>query len=127
MSNAGSFKKGITPWNKGKKGCFGANKGSFSRENLVRKFETGIPVNQGRHNGVICTIDERVPHRDTRTGNIYMHRRRTTYARYVLQQAGIEIPPNCVAYHKDGDFENNELENLEVITRGELARRNRSG
>lgn len=31
--NEGRFKKGMTPWNKGKYGYIGANKTSFTKEN----------------------------------------------------------------------------------------------
>ena len=135
--NSGSFKKGhepwnkgktgFTPWNKGKRGYMGANRTSFTRETMPHQAEIGKPASYSdKHSGVVCAVEERVRVKDARTGKVYMHHRRTSYARYVLNQAGIEIPTNCVVYHKDGDFENNELSNLEVISRSELIRRNRA-
>jgi hypothetical protein len=54
-----------------------------------------------------------------------MHRKRISYPKYVLEQNGIEVPKGCVVYHKDGDIYNNDLDNLEIITRAELLMRNR--
>lgn len=119
--NKGSFKKGSIPWNKGKRGIWGANKTSFTRATLPTKTTIGKPKDNGKHGGVVCTVDERIPHKDGRTGKIYMHHKRTTYARFVLG----EIPKGCVVYHKDGDYKNNDISNLEIITRGELLRRNK--
>lgn len=119
------FKKGNIPWNKGTTGLTSANKTSFSREKIEEKYKDieGTPKYYER-DGYITTISERVPVK-SHNGKIYMHRRRIPYARYVLSQAGIDVPKGCIVYHKDGDNTNNELENLEVITRAELIRRNR--
>ena len=127
MINKGWFKKGIFSWNKGTKGVMKKNKGSFTRETLAVKTTIGKPNRGDRNSGVVCTTEERVPCKDARTGKYYMHHKRVPYARYVLEQAGIEIPKGCVVYHKDGDYTNNELDNLEIITRGELMKRNHTG
>ena len=36
-----------------------------------------------------------------------------------------DVPKGCVIYCKDGNPENFDIDNLELITRAELARRNR--
>lgn len=125
--NKGCFKKGSTPWNKDTKGVMKPNRTSFSRETLPHKATIGKPNQGDRHSGVVCTIEERHLRKDARSGKEYMHHKRVPYARYVLKQAGIEIPLGCVVYHKDGDYKNNELENLEIISRGELMKRNHEG
>ena len=127
MTNKGWFKKGILPWNKDTKGVMKRNKTSFTPETVPHKREIGEPNEGDRHSGVVCTIEIRVACKDTRSGKCYMHHKRVPYARRVLEKAGIEIPNGCVVYHKDGDYTNNELENLEVITRGELMKRNHQG
>lgn len=120
------FQKGDIPWNKGLSGYMGANETSFSRENILNKTKDieGKPRYNGK-DGLYCTVTERKPVKDSRKGKVYMHRNRIPYARYVLEQNGIEVPKGSVVYHKDGDIYNNELENLEVITRAELIKRNR--
>ena len=45
-------------------------------------------------------------------------------ARFVLLNAGVNLVPGVVVWHIDGDPSNNAPENLEFITRAELARRN---
>lgn len=125
--NKGCFEKGTTPWNKGTRGVMKKNRTSFTRDTLPCKAKIGKPNKGDRHSGVVCTVEERTPAKDSRTGKYYMHHKRIPYARYVLNQAGIEVPRGCVVYHKDGDYENNELENLEVITRSELMKRNHEG
>lgn len=124
--SSGQFTKGQTPWNKGKTGYMGANETSFSRDKILDKYKDieGKPRYNGK-DGLYCTVSERKPTKDSRKGKIYQHRKRIPYARYVLEQNGIEVPKGSVVYHKDGDIYNNELENLEVITRAELIKRNR--
>lgn len=45
--------------------------------------------------------------------------------KYVWEQAHGELPPGHVIWHIDGDHHNDALDNLEVITRAEMAQRNR--
>jgi DNA-directed RNA polymerase subunit RPC12/RpoP len=55
-------------------------------------------------------------------GKIKEYRKKTSYARYVY---GLDrIPEGWVIWHIDGDPLNNNLENLECISRSELLRRN---
>jgi hypothetical protein len=42
-------------------------------------------------------------------------------------KAGYTIPKGAIVYHKDQDPTNNSLDNLEIITRAELAKRNQKG
>ena len=120
------FQKGQNPWNKGLTGYMGANETSFTREKILDKTQgiEGKPRFNGK-DGLYCTVSERKPTKDSRRDKVYMHRKRISYPKYVLEQNGIEVPKGCVVYHKDGDIYNNDLENLEVITRAELLMRNR--
>ena len=123
----GSFVKGMTPWNKGKRGYMGANRTSFTREKILAK---AFPVGKGRHTskGNVCMTDERVAKPDPRFADkIYMFRKRMSTARYVMMKAGHPLKRDEVVWHRDHNPDNNEISNLEVITRAELARRNKLG
>lgn len=120
------FKKGHTTWNKGTKGIMKPNKTSFTPEMMDEKGKKSLGVERdyGKKSGCVCLSDERKLMWNGRDGKFYNTRKRMSYARYVLEQNGVEIPKNHVVYHKDGDYKNNELSNLEVISRGELLKRN---
>lgn len=120
------FKKGHTTWNKGTKGIMKPNSGSFTHEkvNEVGLKSIGVERDYGKRYGCVCLSEERKMVYNSKDGKWYNSRKRIPYARHVLNQAGIEIPKGCVVYHKDGDYKNNELSNLEVISRGELLKRN---
>ena len=46
--------------------------------------------------------------------------------RFVWEQAnGQKVPRNCVIHHLDGDIDNNELENLQLMTRKDHSRLHR--
>ena len=119
-TNSGQFKKGSTPWNKGKKGYMGANKTSFTRD-TIKQAEIGSPKQGNGH--LVTATDERKPVVDKRSGKTYMHHKRESYPRWLLKQNGIEVPPGSVVWHIDGDYTNNDLDNLEVISRAESIKR----
>ena len=122
------------------------NKGCFTKERLKgNKFALGNPPNKTSfieghtpanakpdykprtllhsRDGlqVICTIPEKKKAKSR--GRKYRTRRRTSFSRVVI---GLKnIPGGCVVYHKDGDALNNAKNNLEVITRAELMKRNK--
>lgn len=122
MSNKGQFQKGMIPWNKGKYGYMGANCTSFTKKDLEAKRVIGKPRKD--RDGMICCSEEKIPVK-SRNGKIYMHQRRVSYSKWLMeQQLGRKLESNEVVYHIDGDKYNNELSNLEVITRAELLKRN---
>jgi hypothetical protein len=123
--DSGKFVKGQPAWNKGLKGVMKSNKTSFTSEqiNEIGKAAEGKP--KITKDWVMCLSSEKKVIIDARSGKPYKCRKRMSYAKYVLEQRGIEVPKGCVVYHKDGDMMNNEIENLEVITRAELFKRNR--
>lgn len=121
------FQKGETPWNKGKYGYMGRNSTSFTKEEVEEKGKKGegVPkISKGNH--LVCSCSERKPVVQ-KNGKVYQTRKRISYARYVLEQNGVVVPKGAVIWHKDGDFQNNELSNLEIITRAELCKRNCGG
>lgn len=109
--NSGCFKKGITPWNKGTKGVMKKNSGTFV--NGQRAGERNNTWKGGLQK-----------HKD----GYYIYLgvgKRMRRGRYNFEQVYGELPKEYVIYHRDGDCFNDDIENLEAITRGELAMRNR--
>ncbi|MBO5857431.1 MAG: HNH endonuclease [Clostridia bacterium] len=129
MSNKGQFKKGNIPWNKGKRGYMGANRTSFTSKRVEQertKYKLGEAQKPDKRDGWLsCRVEERVAHKDSRTGKIYYHRKRISYCRNLLKSMGIDVPKGYVVYHKDGNISNNDIGNLEVISRAELIKRNK--
>lgn len=122
MTNSGRFFKGQKAWNKGKFGYMGANCTSFTKADLEAKRTIGKP-RKGR-DGMVCACEEKIPMK-SRNGKVYMHQRRISYSKWLMEkELGRKLKNNEVVYHINGDKFNNELSNLEVITRAELLRRN---
>lgn len=122
------YPKGHIPFNKGKKGLIngeGCKKTWFTRDIILKRSSDSIgkPKNDGR-NRLICLCDDRIPIKNKRNGKTYQSRKRIGYAQWILKQNGIEIPKGYVVYHKDGDYSNNDIGNLEIISRAELCKRN---
>lgn len=123
MSNKGQFQKGMIPWNKGKYGYMSANRTSFTKEDLEAKRIIGKPRKD--RDGMICCSEEKVPVRSY-NGKVYMHQRRVSYSKWLMEkELGRKLESNEIVYHIDGDKYNNELSNLEVITRAKLLKRNK--
>ena len=122
MNNKGRFTKGHKTWNKGLFGWQGANATSFTKADLEAKRVIGKP--RKCRDGMVCSCEEKVPVR-SRNGKIYMHQRRISYAKWLMEkELGRKLESNEVVYHIDGNKYNDELSNLEVITRAELLKRN---
>ncbi len=119
----GRFLKGMKTWNKGRYGFMGANRTSFTKEDIESKRHIG-KVMQGKDQ-LVCVSEEVRPTK-SRNGKVYMHHKRVSYAKWLMEkELGREIDPRKeVIYHIDGNAYNNDLSNLEVITRAELAKRN---
>lgn len=122
MENKGRFVKGHKTWNKGRFGYMGANCTSFTKADLEARRVIGKPRKD--RDGMVCCSEEKVPVK-SRNGKIYMHQRRVSYSKWLMEQKlGRKLASNEVVYHIDGDKYNTELNNLEVITRAELLKRN---
>lgn len=114
----GQFKKGITPWNKGKK-----MPPSAVEKMKKTWFKKGNLPHNTREDGAISV---RYHKRDQRN---YLYIRLgkgkwELYHRCVWQQHKGEIPDGMVVAFKDMKFWNCDINNLELITRQELMRRN---
>lgn len=124
-----TFKKGHIPHNKGIHQATSPNcaKTFFTRERIMDKTQYCVP-RRGKGNHLVAAdpTEERVACKNTHNGKVYQTVRRIPYARYVLKQAGIEVPKGHVVWHIDGDYTNNETGNLEIISRGEMMKRNHS-
>lgn len=124
MDNKGRFIKGHKTWNKGRFGFMGANCTSFTKEDLEARRTIGQP--KKARDGMVCASEEKIPAK-SRNGKIYMHQRRISYSKWLIEkELGRKLKSNEIVYHIDGDKYNNELSNLEVITRAELLKRNRT-
>ena len=123
MANNGQFVKGQKAWNKGVFGYMGANRTSFTKEDVAKKRQIG-KISKGKGQ-LVCVSEETRPTKSY-NGKIYMHHKRVSYAKWLMEkELGREIDSRReVIYHIDGDPMNNELSNLKVITRAELAKIN---
>ena len=68
-TNSGQFVKGMTPWNKGLFGWQGANRTSFTKEDIESKRQIG-KVMQGKDQ-LVCVSEEKTPVR-SRNGKVYI-------------------------------------------------------
>lgn len=122
------WEKGHPTWNKGihKAPSEKCAQTYFTRERIMQNTKYYIP-RQGKDQLVVADPTEpRLSTRNTHNNKVYQNVRRIPYARYVLKKAGIEVPKGYIVYHIDGNMYNNEIGNLEVISRGELMKRNHS-
>lgn len=117
------FKSGHVPFNKGTIGLMKPNRTSFTRDNIKRN-DYITPMHFGR-DGLYMSLENEFVERLNKNGKTYNHHKRISLGSWVLKQNGIDIPKGYVAYHKDGDLYNNDISNLEVISRAELLKRNR--
>lgn len=118
--------KGHIPWNKDLHKATSEKCATtyFTRERIMQKAQYGVP-RKGKDQLVVADPTEpRRAYKNPRNNKTYQNVRRIPYARYVLKQAGIEVPKGYIIYHIDGNMLNNDIGNLEIISRGELMRRN---
>lgn len=104
------FRKGHTPWNAGKKGTIPENKTSFKAGHLPHNT---TPVGSLRTN------------KDGLLEIKYMEHKWRSLHSHIWIEANGAIPPGHVVVFKPGASKNPVLlENLQLITRAELLRRN---
>lgn len=111
--NAGRFKKGLTPWNKGTKGLTTANSTSFKKGNEPHNLR---PIGSERVNPCSGFILIKVAEPD-----VFIPKHH-----YLWKEAGREIPAGHLLVFKDTNKMNCTLENLMLIKRSEFARYNQS-
>ena len=109
--NKGSFKKGQVPWNRGLKGIHMSPETEFKKgEHVGFKhpcWKGGLqnPVNDCAH--LYTGVNSRV-----------------RKPKLIWEKFHGKLPKGHVIYHRDGDNKNDELWNLEAISRKELLKRN---
>lgn len=103
-----AFKKGIVPWNKGKK--------TGIRKSKSTEFRPGeIP-----HNLVpVGTIRVHETHGEIRRFIKIPPKKWVEYARWVWEQANGKIPRGFVVHHIDGDKMNDNPNNLKCMSRAD--------
>lgn len=117
----GRFLKGMKTWNKGLFGWQGANCTSFTKD-TIKRAEIGT-VQQGKDQ-LVCVCEDKIPMR-SRNGKVYMHQKRMSYAKWLMEkELGRKLDRNEVVLHIDGNAYNNDLDNLRVVTRADLAKMN---
>lgn len=108
--NKGQFKKGHIPWNKGRS----------VRLSPHSEFKPGEHVGKEHPSwkgGVQVTSND----------GVYIYtgiNKRIRRPRKIYEDHHGPIPKGYVIYHKDGDKLNDQIENLEAISRKELLQRN---
>ena len=110
------FKPGTIPWNKGKPFESGG-RSAETRFKTGQKPHTWNPIGHER-----VSRDGYLQRKMTDTGitrrdYVYLHR-------LVWLDAGRDIPPGHAICFKDGDKRNFALDNLELVSRADLMRRN---
>lgn len=108
------FKKGNIPWNKDKKGIHLSIKSEFKKGQ-----RSGDKNNTWK--GGVQTMTHDCVHIYEGVGKS-IRRPKKVYEEYY----GYPIPDGFVIYHLDRDKHNDDISNLEVISRKELLKRNRN-
>jgi len=115
-SMATEFAKGNTPWNKGTKGLMKKNKTSFKKGNRPKNYMGGMKICK---DGIYV----RVGNKTYSYGKLKVGKYESL-ARVKYRKAFGDFPKEMLVFHKDGDMLNNEIDNLELISRGENLKRN---
>ena len=109
--NNGCFKKGHKTWNKGiHHAPAGSERGHFKPEHCMENhacWKGG--VQHMSHDGVYLMLSSK-------------HRARRSRLNYAAEHG--EIPKGFVIWHIDGDKNNDNIDNLEAISRATMMRRN---
>jgi hypothetical protein len=107
------FKKGFTPWNKGKR---------LSPEHKARLVQSSyIKGNKPYNYKPIGTIRKIVEYVEIKVD----HGKWISLGKHTWEQVHGPVPKGYVVFRMDGNINNNNLENLCLMSRGELAVLNR--
>lgn len=109
------YAEGCTPWNQGTKGMIKANKTSFRkgrRSGFSELKSRPLGTVRKTRDGFAVKVND-----DPAAG----YKNWIPLARCVWEQAHGQIPEGYIVFHIDGDKFNDDLNNLTLITRRELA------
>ncbi len=109
----GQFKKGQTPWNKGKKGFMGANKTSFKKGDVPKNY---MPIGSERVNGYNY-IDIKIKDPNKWKGKHII----------IWEKHNGEVPKGHAIIFGDGNNRNFDIDNLICVSRQQLLYFNRYG
>jgi len=115
------FRRGRTSWNKGTKGLTKANSGSFKKGSIPKNYMGGYKVCK---DGIYVRVGKKNYYYKDKYGKKTKVGKYESLARKKWRDSFGEIPKGLIIFHKDGDVYNNELENLKLISRGELLKNN---
>ena len=120
-TNSGSFKKGMTPWNKGKKGLQVAWNKGIPNTKLRERNLTNNPSKSPEAAKKISESRKGKKHYRWDGGSRRYFQDRI-YRRKVETDIGRKLLPSEIIHHKDGNFKNNNLNNLMIVSRSEHAK-----
>lgn len=109
----GKFNKGDVPWNKGLSGF------NPSPQTQFKSGENHVGENHPSWKGGVQVVKNDCVH--VWIGNKERQRR----PKVIWEKTNGKLPKGYVLYHIDGDRYNDDISNLEAITRAELLKRNR--
>jgi len=114
--NSGSFKKGLKPWNKGRRGVHLSPATEFKKGGLPPTWRPvgTITIRIARPNNG----RRRHPLR-TRMIKVAEPRKWMEYARYIWTKKKGGIPKGMIVTHKDFDSLNDDIENLALMNRAQ--------
>lgn len=108
LFNRTCFKKGQISWSKGTKGILKANKTSFKKGNITHNT---LPVNS------IITKKHKKEKQPRKFIKVAAPNKWKPYSRYIWEKYLGEIPKGHIVHHKDRNPLNDNIENLELISR----------
>jgi hypothetical protein len=115
------FKKGHTPFNKGTIGLMKPNKTSFKKGQIPANSRGGYKICK---DGIYVLIGKKHYNYNNKIGKKFSIGKYENLARVKYREKYGDFPKEMVVFHKDNDIYNNQIENLELITRKELLKRN---
>jgi len=114
------FGKGHIPHNKGTIGLMKVNSGSFKKGNKPKNYMGGLKICKDG----IYIINRRKNYTYIRNGKKVFISNYESLSRKKYREAYGKYDKNLIIYHTDGDIYNNDIDNLELINRTELLKRN---
>lgn len=121
VSMSSEFSRGIIPWNKGLKGTHFSPKTEFKKGHKPANYMGGMKLCK---DGIYIRVGKKTyPYIDKDGKKIEVGKYEQLARKKYRDKFGKFDKNKCV-FHKDGDIFNNEIENLELIDRKELLKRN---